>query len=156
MGLDQYLTAKTTIVGSEYAPKESQETYNKVLSAVGASPVNKVSVSMATVGIEVAYWRKQNAIHKWFVDNVQNGVDECQESYVSREKLTTLLELCNRVIAEPSEAGTLLPSQSGFFFGSTDYDEWYHDGVKYTAETLTALLADPQYEGWEFYYQSSW
>lgn len=156
MGLDQYLTAKTTVVGSEYAPQESRETYEKVLSAVGASPINRVAVPMATVGLEVAYWRKQNAIHKWFVDNVQNGVDECQESYVSREKLASLLELCNRVIADPSQADTFLPSQSGFFFGSTEYDEWYHDGVKYTAETLTALLADPQYEGWDFYYQSSW
>lgn len=26
---------------------------------------------------EIAYWRKANHIHKWFVDNVQYGVDDC-------------------------------------------------------------------------------
>ena len=28
----------------------------------------------------VAYWRKANAIHSWFVENCQDGVDECQYS----------------------------------------------------------------------------
>ena len=27
---------------------------------------------------EVGYWRKANAIHKWFVDNVQDGNDDCK------------------------------------------------------------------------------
>ena len=26
---------------------------------------------------QIASWRKANAIHKWFVDNVQDGVDDC-------------------------------------------------------------------------------
>ena len=26
---------------------------------------------------EVGYWRKANAIHGWFVRNVQNGKDDC-------------------------------------------------------------------------------
>ena len=26
-------------------------------------------------GDQIASWRKANAIHKWFVDNVQDGVD---------------------------------------------------------------------------------
>ena len=36
---------------------------------------------------EVAYWRKANAIHKWFVDNVQGGEDDCGEYIVPRSKL---------------------------------------------------------------------
>jgi hypothetical protein len=39
---------------------------------------------------EVMYWRKANQIHKWFVDNVQDGVDDCKEYWVSEEKLQEL------------------------------------------------------------------
>ena len=30
----------------------------------------------------VGYWRKANHIHKWFVDNVQEGIDDYREYYV--------------------------------------------------------------------------
>ena len=33
-------------------------------------------------GVEVAYWRKANAIHGWFVYNIQDGVDDQNEYYV--------------------------------------------------------------------------
>ena len=36
---------------------------------------------------EVGYWRKANQIHKWFVDNVQDGVDDCGEYKVTKEQL---------------------------------------------------------------------
>ena len=46
---------------------------------------------------EVGYWRKANAIHKWFVDNVQEGNDNCGEYYVSTDKLKELLDTCKKV-----------------------------------------------------------
>lgn len=46
---------------------------------------------------EVGYWRKANHIHKWFVDNVQNGIDECEEYVVSKEKLEQLLNVCETI-----------------------------------------------------------
>src|ERR1017187_4553583 len=51
---------------------------------------------------EVAYWRKANAIHGWFVNNVQNGIDQCQESVVTREQLNELLSVCYEVIKSTS------------------------------------------------------
>ena len=39
---------------------------------------------------EIAYWRKANAIHGWFVRNCADGVDECQPIAVSREALNHL------------------------------------------------------------------
>jgi hypothetical protein len=51
-----------------------------------------------TVTTEIGYWRKANAIHKWFVDNVQDGKDECQRSYVTRKQLQQLRDLCQRVL----------------------------------------------------------
>lgn len=47
---------------------------------------------------EVGYWRKANAIHKWFVDNVQNGEDDCDDYSVSKELLEELLNDCYTVL----------------------------------------------------------
>ena len=33
---------------------------------------------------DVGYWRKANAIHNYFVQRCQNGVDECQMSLVKK------------------------------------------------------------------------
>jgi hypothetical protein len=57
-----------------------------------------VVINPSYITEEVAYWRKANAIHKWFVANVQDGVDECQEAYVEREQLQELLEICETII----------------------------------------------------------
>jgi hypothetical protein len=113
----------------------------------------------AGVQMTVAYWRKENAIHQWFVDNVQDGEDNCAEYYVSHEKLAELVATCKEVLdkrGDSSVADELLPTQSGFFFGSTEYDEWYYKGLEYTVETFEALMATPEYEDWSFHYQSSW
>ncbi len=104
-------------------------------------------------------WRKANAIHRWFVNNIQDGVDECQESYVLVEKLYELRNICAAVIADPTQAETLLPTQNGFFFGGTEYDEFYWDDVKRTLNWLNDFLlkdAVKALEGWDFYYRASW
>lgn len=46
---------------------------------------------------EVAYWRKSNMIHKWFVENVQEGDDDCGYYEVSKEKLLELIHKCENV-----------------------------------------------------------
>jgi hypothetical protein len=103
------------------------------------------------------YWRKANAIHDWFVREVQAGVDECQESYVSTEKLKTLRDLCREVMNDKEKANSLLPTRSGFFFGDTSYDEWYFMHIENTEKQLTEVLEDEEFlKSWEFYYQSSW
>lgn len=46
----------------------------------------------------VGYWRKANAIHNWFVNNVQNGKDDCGTYPVHRNRLEELLQLCTKVL----------------------------------------------------------
>lgn len=152
MGLDQYLSAKTVVVGGD---NPRSETYNKILTAVGSPTTRERVLPMATVTVQVGYWRKENAIHKWFVDNVQDGEDNCAEYFVGREQLEELKELCEKVLADHSLAGELLPTQEGFFFGSTEFDEWYFTGLRDTVEIVN-LCFSPEYENWEFTYQSSW
>jgi hypothetical protein len=48
----------------------------------------------------------------------------------------------------------LLPTQSGFFFGSTEFDEWYWQDVKSTIEIIDKCLKMD--DTWSFKYQSSW
>jgi hypothetical protein len=106
--------------------------------------------------VQVAYWRKANAVHKFFVD-LAGGKDECQDIYVERENLQELLNRCDTILEskDVEKAKELLPAQSGFFFGSTEYDEWYFLGLENTQEVLTKIIKDAP-KDWEFYYSASW
>lgn len=154
MGLDQYLQAKTTVVGGEHI--KTSDVYDKVLLAVGSPTVRDTTVPIATVSVQVGYWRKANAIHQWFVQNCQDGYDDCREAYVSRDNLTALKALCEKVLADNSLAQELLPTTEGFFFGTTDYDEWYFAALRDTVEIVKNLTDTDEYQDWEFSYQSSW
>ena len=103
---------------------------------------------------EVAYWRKANAIHKWFIDNCNNGVDDCQEFCVNRDQLKTLLSICKKVKDNPNLGERLLPTQSGFFFGSTEYNEGYLEDINLTIKQLEDVLN--KYNDHYFYYGASW
>ena len=107
-------------------------------------------------GQEVGYWRKANHIHKWFVDNVQNGTDDCGEYEVSQEKLIELRQVCEEVMSHKSKASKLLPSESGFFFGSTDYDEYYFNRVVNTIEIIDNVLESTDFENEMITYCASW
>lgn len=47
----------------------------------------------------VVYWRKANAIHKWFVDNVQHGTDDCGVYDVDIRQLKDLRDMCEAVLS---------------------------------------------------------
>lgn len=187
MGLDQYLRAEMFVGGYGYAGEESRKRYLIMADAFGLEARSETNpFPSATASFTIGYWRKANAIHKWFVDNVQEGVDDCKPYYVSREQLKELRTLCHRVlltaktekgkvvvghhsvaggpmeamledgevITNPDEVAELLPTQEGFFFGSTGYDAFYLDDAALTiAQIDKALEMDEQ---WDFYYQSSW
>ena len=152
MGLDSYLYKKTYVrQGDFYKPE--------VVTEVEVKTGGKISETIKPERIkyiieEIAYWRKANHIHNWFVENVQRGIDECQSSYVSREQLEELLDVCKKVVADKSLAESLLPTASGFFFGGTEYDEWYFNAVEYTIEVLETELLDKYAD--EFEYSASW
>lgn len=98
---------------------------------------------------EVGYWRKSNQIHNWFVENVQGGVDDCEEYHVTYEQLTKLKELCLKVLE--TKRASLLPPTEGFFFGSTEIDDYYYDDLRQTVEIINKLEPSEDY-----YYMSSW
>ena len=136
---------------------------------------------------DVGYWRKANAVHKWFVDNVQNGVDNCEYYEVNKEQLETLLDICKTIkdktimddgyvkngerfengmwcpiyeegitVVNPEVAHSLLPTTSGFFFGSTEYDQWYMEDIESTIDILTKALETTDFDTHMITYCASW
>jgi hypothetical protein len=161
MGLDQYLSAKKTISGSEWSAPEDRLKYAEVIDLVNASSIADADHPYITIDVTVAYWRKANAIHNWFVQECNEGNDDGNAFHVSREQLEALYQLCYTVpkglaIHGDEYADEHLPTTSGFFFGSTEYDEWYLDSLKYTAEVIDKLLNDPATEYLDFEYRASW
>lgn len=143
-----YLTAK------KYLSKFDEDDLvmrEKIANAV--EDFNKDEISY--VQGEVGYWRKANAIHGWIVENVQDGIDECQESIMSTADIEKLRELCVAVRRNHDNAEALLPVKEGFFFGGYDYDEWYFDYINQTIKILDKALALID-KGYSIYYQSSW
>jgi hypothetical protein len=153
MGLDMYLNASRYLSDFDEADKEKKAAMLKlfpeleVYAKKDESPVKELK-------IEVGYWRKANAIHNWFVWNVQNGEDDCKPYFVGREELETLKGLCQQVLNDNSLAEDLLPPTSGFFFGNTEVDEYYLDSLMKTVEIVDRTLALP--DAWWIEYQSSW
>jgi hypothetical protein len=155
MGLDMYLSAKKYM--SRYFDAADSEKINSINEVFGVEGDEDGDYGAQEVIFRVAYWRKANAIHDWFVRNCQDGRDECQEAHVTREQLQELIELCKQIIAKPKKAEELLPTRNGFFFGGTDYDDWYMGQLQYTVDRFEKILADPAFaKGVDFYYQSSW
>lgn len=152
MGLDMYLYKKNYIKNHEmYKPEHRDE----VIVITGGEVNKKIKPKRVTYVVEeIGYWRKANHIHRWFVENVQDGKDDCKDYYVSRKLLESLLEDCRRVKSDPTLAETLIPTQSGFFFGGTDYDDWYYQHIDDTIEILEEALSDEDAD--DFEYGASW
>jgi len=154
VGLDMYLEARKFV--SSYSDAEM---YQNLKRQMGLATGDLPHSNFGTLSLEVMYWRKVNAVHDWFVREVQGGEDDCKTYHVDRDKLAELLDICKRVVDnrdDQSVAEELLPSASGFFFGSTDYDEYYYEGLLWTIEGIERILKNPAYERMDFYYQSSW
>lgn len=105
---------------------------------------------------EAIYWRKANAIHNYIIQQHADGIDECQPISLNREDLHILSRLCRLLVFFRNERlnAMILPTKSGFFFGSLEYDEYYYEDLQYTADKIDEALKDEDAE--EFEYQASW
>lgn len=154
MGLDMYLNASRYLSTFNEDEKRISQAISDIIGIKPESEDFNAFGRVKNVEFEAGYWRKANQIHKWFVDNCQDGKDECQSSYVDRDKLKELRDLCQSVIDGKAKPEQALPSQSGFFFGSTAYDDYYMSDLRYTVKIINKALALP--EDWEFHYRASW
>lgn len=149
MGLDMYLSSDIYL--STYDDAKIIRSTNRSIGLKTVTtkdyrdPKKRIiehnSLRVKGLTVEIGYWRKANQIHKWFVDNVQDGNDNCERHRIDEEKIEKLVELCESLLATQKDvmlmqkdeesvkgfaldtalAFELMPPTEGFFFG-------YHDG----------------------------
>ncbi len=165
MGLDMYLYGKLDLSVFSDIESELIEKINSMLEiktqyyeSRDKKRIEHNSIRAEGITISLAYWRKANQIHKWFVDNVQHGKDECEPHYVEKGKLEQLLKTCKSVLKN-KDGDKVLPPKRGFFFGSTEIDEWYYKDLENTIsqlETIFKLMEKEPFNRMNLYYRSSW
>jgi hypothetical protein len=158
MGLDMYLNKRTYI--KNWSFMEKPELHEVTIKKGGKVRKDIDKKKIKSIIEEVAYWRKANQIHRWFVENCQEGVDDCKEYYVSFEQLEKLLSICETVLAAKNDtlSASLLPPMQGFFFGNYEFDEWYYENVSNTIDQLKECIINHTVDNGstDYYYQSSW
>ena len=181
MGLDMYMSKKTYVKQWSHNAPEDQFTVTVKKGTKKFTGIKPERISYIVE--EVAYWRKFNALHNWFVNNVQDGVDECQESYIPDEKLKELIETLKSVKEILEKAPTKKTMiQVGWKNGEKEMEEidtfdideevlenllpttsgFFFGGVEYdeyykeSVEGTLETLEKLIAEGGDFYYQASW
>lgn len=164
MGLDMYLEARKYVskidskATTDYDNPVLTEDYKKVVAFFPDWATDLSGFAGAEVSVNIGYWRKANQIHNWFVNECANGVDECQPIGVNADKLRSLRATVEHLLENrnDSEALKLLAPASGFFFGSTDIDEWYWADLERTVEILNKAIRLDEDENCQIIYQASW
>jgi len=142
MGLDMWLTKEISLDADE------SRKVHKVLDSQDAD-------HPTTLQVEVIYWRKVNAIHAWFIKQ-NDGEEPRGNLYVSLKDLQGLHDVIVRVLSNHDLAPSLLPTMAGFFFGSTEYDEYYFDELERTRKILEKELSSKMVARTTYYYTCSW
>ena len=145
MGLDMYLEGSIYLWRHGKDKGALQDKIKKACSHVKFEPTG--------VRFEIGYWRKCNAVHNWFVQNAQHGVDDCRKAYINKEMLEELIDDCKKAIGGDKD---VLEPVSGFFFGNTDRDEYYLEDLKRTIEICKGAIKFMEEEMADVYYSSSW
>lgn len=159
MGLDQYLYAKRYYSDYDFNKSEEREKFAE-LQKVWGEAIPRQTCGAAGMSFEivhtVAYWRKANAIHGWFIKHCGQGIDDCRPIYVSREMLTILKTVCEEALSSRDEkfAKRELPPTEGFFFGTYEMDDWYWSDMQSTVDQLNVALSLENVD--EYTYQASW
>src|SRR4051812_7040675 len=92
MGLDMYIYKKLYVQNWDHMRPEERHTITVKRGDGSTYPNHILDLSKINYVVSQAgYWRKANQIHSWFVNNVQNGTDDCGTYYVSQEQLQQLL-----------------------------------------------------------------
>jgi hypothetical protein len=149
MGLDMSLTRKEYVKDWDHTPEDKRKNVEVFVNGRKIDTKNLDYLEFTVID-----WRKANHIHQWFVYNCQDGEDNCKRAFVNNDKLKELMDLCTYILKDRNKAEELLPTQDGFFFGSTEYDQYYFESLEETVGVLEKALRE--YPNDEYIYQSSW
>ena len=164
MGLDMYFYARKTTYKSFSKwdkPDRADETnYPEDLKTFSDYIYDRNFKSVQTeTSYQIGYFRKFNALHSYIVKTFADGVDNCQEILLYKEDVEKIKKVLDDVLnahQQVEKAKEILPTQSGFFFGGTDYDEFYFEDVKDAADLMQSFLDNFDFENYQLVYQASW
>lgn len=169
MGLDMYLYIRKTEYCSKYFKDEGSDLKLELPKDVSRFFPNLTDLSISrAIDYKVGYWRKANAIHSWFLENCaakdpfDNPIDDCRPIEIPLEKLEELLNTCKEVLKHQSLAKKLLPTEDGFFFGSTEYDKYYFNNIEDTIDIIEPVIdfmnhmSEIKDYTWSIIYEASW
>jgi len=146
MGLDMYLF-RNIYIGAQYEHREVKGTVDIEIRGKNV-PINLNELSeIVLIGIQ---WRKAHVIHKWFVDNIQHGDDDCRSYYLEIDDLQQLYDLCCETIKNKA-----VSNEPGFVFGPNEYEDYDFEDVVWTKDQLKEII-DNHNNFYTYTYESSW
>ena len=158
MGLDMYLkrTNRTDHTIEELEAIDHETITPESPEAAPVLPIREYEYSDGFYSIfhEAAYWRKFNALHNWFVTRVQDDIDECQLSEIDDDTLVALIDDLRAV--SKGEVVEDLEPVGGFFFGSTEKDDYYYERINEALNTIEDILKNTDFKKYRLFYRASW
>lgn len=100
--------------------------------------------------VEDVYFRKVNCIYGYFVECLENeccwvNVEQLEDIVQSCKDILDLYDITNKDNSKAiALAKELLPTTSGCFFGSTEYDEYYFRDLENIQYKFEKLIGDLQ------------
>lgn len=154
--------------------RDLEKSYNKALedNDPEAEVYRKRMDELLAPYDEATVWsgRKENHIHQWVIDF--HNTEEVKahlwviDAYRHRINDTNLDHILidpdqllgdlETVIKNPESAPEIMPTSSGFFFGSTDYDKFYFEDVMALHKTLNAEKKQGYFNNHSYFYWSWW
>jgi hypothetical protein len=135
MGLDMTLYVKTfTKRINDKREQVSIVNIARELKNTSHIKIERIAFIIEEVGI----WKDVYHIHNWFVENVQDGIDNCADYYVNENQLKDLLNTCKEVLNDHSKAPVLLP----FYDDEGEYDEFYFEEIKETISIIENIFSE--------------
>lgn len=86
-------------------------------------------------GHYVGYFRKVNCVYRYFEDKLTD-----ETAWVTKDECEDIVKRCSAVLENPDLASELMPTRSGFFFGSTEYDKYYFSDLKNVRKQFKSFI----------------
>jgi hypothetical protein len=114
--------------------------------------IDKNSFGSVKVKVAVHGWGAYYRIHSWFVNNVQNGVDDGQYRYITREQLQQYVNTCKKALANKKKAYHIFPINADYCDREQANIDDYFRAFENDVKCITRILKNPKYKDWDFCY----
>ena len=160
MGLDMYLIKRKKGSRKNYWDFDQEEVYWRKANMIHKYFCDNCKEIEAEVIYKVAKRELEDLLNKCnkvleIVKTKQGKVVNGQIWNEATMKWEDCLEDGLEIINQ-SEVAEILPTESGFFFGSTAYDGYYLKDIEFTAKKIKKLLDTINFDEYNIYYLASW